>query len=100
MCAPVPMRAEQSKHRSQFVEPVDADLGRAERHAGATALVEHPVRQLAAQIRPLVRVDARQRLAAPERRDLQRLSEQRMPTIGNGRESKTVCGMSMLGLTG
>ena len=97
MCARLPIRAEQSKHGGQFVEPLDADLRRAERHAGAVAFVEHPVRQLAAQIRPLVRVDARQLLAAPERRDLQRPPEQRMPTIGNRRESKTVCRMSLLG---
>jgi IS66 Orf2 like protein len=89
------MRAEESKHRGQLIKPGDADLWRAERHAGAIALVEHPVRQLAAQIRPLLRVDARQRLAAPERRDLQRSPEQRMPTIGYGRESKTVCRMSV-----
>jgi hypothetical protein len=94
------MCAEQSKHGGQLVEPVDADLRSAERHADAIAFVEHPVRQLAAQIRPLVRIDARQRFAAPERRDLQRSSEQRMPTVGNGRESKIVCRMSMLGPTG
>ena len=72
--------AERRKNGGKFVEPLDADLGRPERHAGAVALVEHPVRQLAAKIRPLVRVDARQFLAAPERRDLQRPPEQRMPT--------------------
>ena len=97
MCVTASMHAEQSKHRGQLAEPVDADLRRAERHADAIAFVEHPVRQLAAQIRPLVRVDAGQRLAAPERRDLQRSSEQRMPAIGNGRESETVCRMSLVG---
>jgi hypothetical protein len=80
------MRAERSKHGGKLVEPVDADLRQPERHADAVAFVEHPVRQLAAKIRPFVRVDARQRLAASEWRDLQRSTEQRMPTIGNGRE--------------
>lgn len=97
MCVTASMHAEESKHRGQLAEPVDADLRRTERHADAIAFVEHPVRQLAAQIRPLERVDARQRLAAPERRDLQCSSEQRMPAVGNGRESKTVCGMSVAG---
>jgi hypothetical protein len=91
------MPAERLKHGGQFVEPVDADLRRTERHAGAIACVEHPVRQLAAQIRPLLCVDAAQRLAAPERRDLQRAAEQRMPAVGNRRESKTVCRMSVAG---
>ena len=100
MCASLPRRAECGEHGGQLVERLDADLRRPERHTDAIALVEHPVRQLAAQIRPLLRVDARQRLAAPERRDLQRSSEQRMPTIGYGRESKTVCRMSVAGRGG
>ena len=100
VCAPLRCAPSSSKHGGQLVEPLDADLRRPERHADAIAFVEHPVRQLAAQIRPLLRVDARQRLAAPERRDLQRSSEQRMPAIGNGRESKTVCRMSVAGRGG
>jgi hypothetical protein len=91
------MPAERLKHGGQFVEPLDADLQRTQRHAGAIACVEHPVRQLAAQIRPLLRVDAAQRLAASERRDLQCAAEQRMPTVGDRRESKTVCRMSIAG---
>lgn len=100
MCVTASMHAEESKHRRQLAEPVDADLRRTERHADAIAFVEHPVRQLAAQIRPLERVDARQRLAAPERRDLQCSSEQRMPAVGNGRKSKTVRRMSVAGRGG
>jgi hypothetical protein len=48
-----------------------------QRHSGAVALVEHPVRQLATKIRPLVRINARQFLAASESADLQRSPEQR-----------------------
>ena len=96
MCVTASMHAEESKNRGQLIKPSDADLRSAERHDDAIAFVEHPVRQLAAQIRPLVRVDARQRLAAPERRDLQRAGEQWMPPIGNRRESQTVCRMWLL----
>jgi hypothetical protein len=100
VCVTASTHTEQSQRRGQLVEPGDADLRRAERHADAISFVEHPIRQLAAQIRPLARVDARQRLAAPERRDLQRAAEQRMPTVGNGRESETVCRMSGPGRAG
>lgn len=70
MCASLPIRAERGENGSEFVETLNADLGRSERHARAVAGVEHPVRELAAKIRPLVRIDARQCLAAAERRDL------------------------------
>jgi hypothetical protein len=96
LCASLPIRAEQRENAGKLVETLDADLGLPERHARAVALVEHPVRQLAAKVRPFVRVDARQFLAAPKRRDLQRPPEQRMPTIGDRRKAKTVCRMSVV----
>jgi len=85
------IRAERRKNSGKLVEPLDADLGLPERHARAVALVEHPIWQLAAKVRPLIRVDARQFLAAAKRRNLQRPSEQWMPTIGDRRKTKTVC---------
>jgi len=90
---------QRSQDRGEFGERLHADPRAAEFHASAIALVEHPVRQLATEIRPLVRVDARQILAASVRRDPQNLSEQRMPGIGDPRGAKTVCGMSLGGLT-
>ncbi|WP_247973406.1 hypothetical protein [Bradyrhizobium sp. 195] len=54
---------ERRKNRSKLVETLDADLRLPERHAGAVAFVKHPVRQLTAKVRPLIRVDARQILA-------------------------------------
>jgi hypothetical protein len=96
----VPIRAERRKHGGKLVKPFDTDLGRPERHAGAVALVEHPVRQLTTKIGSLVRIDARQCLAASEWGDLQRSSKQRMPAIGNRRKPKTVCRMSLAGRDG
>ncbi len=64
MCAVAPIRTERRQNADKLVETLDADLGRPERHAGAVALIEHPIWQLAAQTRPLVRIDARQFLAA------------------------------------
>jgi hypothetical protein len=75
----------------------DADLRRTETHAGAVALVEHPVRKLAGEVPPLIRVDASQILAAPVPRHLQCPVEQRMPTVRNPRLAKTICRMSVVG---
>jgi hypothetical protein len=86
LCAALPIRAQCPKHASKLVQPFDANLGGAERHAGAIALVEHPVGQLTTKIGPLMRIDARQCLATSERRDLQGSPEQRMPAISNRRE--------------
>ena len=97
MCAPVAIRVEQGKNDGKLVEPLNVDLRRAQRHAGAVALIEHPIRQLAAEIRPFIRIDARQLPAATKRRYPERPPEQRMPTIGDRRESKTICRMSLAG---
>ena len=86
MCAPLPIRAECSKHAGKLVEPLDTDLGRPERHADAIAFVEHPIWQFTAKVRPLMRIDARQCLAAAEWGHLQRSPKQRMPAIDNRRE--------------
>ena len=88
MCALLPIRAENAENAengSQLVETLNADLRRPERHAGAVALVEHPVRELATEVRPLVCIDAAQRFAAAKWRDLQRSPEQRMPPVGDRR---------------
>jgi hypothetical protein len=66
-CASLPIRAEQRENGGKLVEALDADLGLPKRHARAVALVKHPIRQFAAKVRPLVRVDARQFLAAAKR---------------------------------
>jgi hypothetical protein len=67
LCASLPIRPERSENGREFVETLNVDLGRPERHTHAVALVEHPIGQLAAKVRPLVRVDACQFLAATER---------------------------------
>ena len=67
LCASLSIRADRRENAGELVEALDADLGRPERHARAVTLVEHPVGQLAAKVRPLVRVDARQFLAAAKR---------------------------------
>jgi hypothetical protein len=100
LCASLPIRAERRKNIGKLVETIDADFRLPKRHACAVALVEHPIRQLTAKVRPFVRVDARQFLAATKRRDLQRPSEQRMPAIGDRRKTKTVCRMSLVARTG
>jgi len=97
LCASLPSRAEQRKYAGKLVETLDADLGWAERHARAVALVKHPIRQLAAKVRPFIRVNARQFLATAKRRSLQRPPEQRVPAIGDRRKTKTVCRMSLIG---
>ncbi len=66
MCAPLPSRAEQRENAGKLVETLDAYLGLAERHARAVALVEHPIRQLAAKVGSFMRVNAHQFLAAAE----------------------------------
>jgi len=63
-CRWLSILAERGQDGGQFDQARDADLGRPKRHAGAVALVEHPVRQLAAEIRPLISVDALKFLAA------------------------------------
>ncbi len=75
MCAPISIRSERRQDGRKLFEAFDADLRQPQRHAGAIAFVEHPIGKLAAKIRPLVRVDAREVLAAPERRHLQRPPE-------------------------
>jgi hypothetical protein len=67
MCAPLPIRTERCQNAGELTETLNADLGRPKRHARAVALVEHPIRQLSAKVRPLVRVDARQVFAATKR---------------------------------
>jgi hypothetical protein len=67
MCSSLPIRSERRENGSKLVEALDADLRPPERHAGAVAFVKHPVRQFTAKIRPLIRVDACQILAASER---------------------------------
>jgi hypothetical protein len=96
LCSSLPIRSERRKNGSKLVEALDADLRPPERHAGAVAFVKHPVRQLTAKIRPLIRVDARQILAAPEWRHPQRSPEQRVPSIRDRRKTKTVCRMSLV----
>jgi hypothetical protein len=81
LCASLSIRTERRENTGKLVETFDADLGLPECHACAVAVVEHPIRQLPAKVRPLARVDACQFLAASKRRDLQSPSEQRMPTI-------------------
>jgi hypothetical protein len=97
LCAPHSSRAERSENASKLVEPINTDLRRPERHSSAVDLVEHPIRQLSAKVRPFVRVDARQILAATKRRDLQCLPGQRMPAIGDRCRAKMVCRMSVVG---
>jgi hypothetical protein len=76
LCASFPIRADQREYAGKLVETLDAYLRLAERHARAVALVKHPIRQLAAKVRPFIRVNARQFLATAKRRDLQRPPEQ------------------------
>jgi hypothetical protein len=95
LCASLPIRAEHRENDGKLVETRDAYLGLPECHVRAVALVEHPIRQLATKVRPFVRVNARQFFATSKRRDLQHPSEQRMPTIGDRRNTKTVCRMSV-----
>jgi hypothetical protein len=96
LCSSLPIRSERRENGSKLVETLDTDLRQPERHAGAVAFVKHPVRQLTAKVRPLIRVDARQILAAPEWRYLQGSPEQRVPRIRDRRKTKTVCRMSLV----
>jgi len=66
LCASLSIRADSREYSGQFVEPVDADLRRPERHARAVGWVEHPIREFATKVRTLIRVDARQLFAAPK----------------------------------
>src|ERR1700749_5025064 len=75
------------------------DLWPAQCHATAVSIIEHPIRQLTAKVRPLLRVDTSQILAAPKGRYLERATEQRMRTICNPRKPQTVCRMSRVGHT-
>ncbi len=97
MCALLPIRTQCREHAGELVEPLDTDLGQPKRHTNAIAFVEHPIWQFTAKVRPLVSIDARQCLAAPESGHLQRTSEQRMPAIDNRREPQSVCRMSLVG---
>src|SRR5208283_4501293 len=63
--------SERHQDRRQLAQTFNAHLRRSKRHARAVALVEHPGRQLAAEIRPVTGVDADQVLTSPERRYLQ-----------------------------
>ena len=76
------------------------DLWPAQCHATAVSLIEHPVRQLTAKVRPLLRVDTPQILAAPKGRYLKRATEQRVPPISDPRKPQTVCRMSRVGRGG
>ncbi|MER8716708.1 hypothetical protein, partial [Mesorhizobium sp. M1295] len=73
------IRAERRQDDRQLIETLDADFGSPERHARAVAGVEHPIREFAAKVRTLLRVDARQRLPTTKWRNLQRAPKQRMP---------------------
>ena len=70
MCSSLPIRCVRRENGGELVEALDADLWRPECHAGAVAFVKHPVRQLTGKVRPLIRVDASQILAASEWRYL------------------------------
>jgi hypothetical protein len=56
----------------EFIQGRDAELGRTEAHVGAVTLVEHPVRQLAGEVWPFIRIDAGHVLATPVARYLKR----------------------------
>jgi hypothetical protein len=96
LCSSLPIRSERRENGSKLVEALDTDLRQPKRHAGAVAFVKHPVRQLAAKVGPLIRVDACQILATTEWRYLQRSPEQRVPRIRDRRKTKTVCRMSLV----
>src|SRR5215218_4184567 len=96
-CTMAAIRRPRRKDSGQLGKALDADLWRSQAHAGAIGLVEHPVRQFPREVRPLLGIDEAQSLTAPIPRDLNGLSEQRMPGIRNGRRSKTVCSMSLVG---
>jgi DNA helicase II / ATP-dependent DNA helicase PcrA len=50
LCNSLTIRTERCENAGELVETLNADLGRPERHARAIALVEHPIRQLAAKV--------------------------------------------------
>ncbi len=69
-----------------FREQVRAACAALAGKAGAATVEVNPFGSERAQI-----------LAAPERRNLQRSPEQRVPRIGDPRKPKTVCKMSIVG---
>jgi hypothetical protein len=75
LCSALPIRTERRQNPGELVQTLYADLRLPQRHAGAIALIEHPVRQLAAKVRSFVRVYARQILPAAKPRHLQASSE-------------------------
>jgi len=58
--------------RGKLIQAANADLSWAKRHACAIALTQHLVPEFAAMATPLLRKNALQVVAAPERRYLQR----------------------------
>ena len=74
-CAQCLIREEQLQNRGKLIQAANADLSSAKRHACAVALIKHPVREFAAMTTPLLRENALQVFAAPERRYLQRSPE-------------------------
>jgi len=74
-CAQCLIREEQLQNRGKLIQATNADLSWAKRHACAVALIKHPVREFAAMATPLLRKNALQVFAAPERRYLQRSPE-------------------------
>ncbi len=97
MCASISIRSDRRQDGCEIFEAFDADLRQPRRHARAVAFVEHPVRLLAGEIGPLVRANACEVLAAPERRHLQRAPEPRVPRTGDPCNPKTKCRMSRTG---
>jgi hypothetical protein len=79
------------KSHGELDQTFDADLRPAQGHSRAVALIEHPGRQLAAKVSPLVGVDALQVFPASMRRYLQRFPKQRMPGIRDPGGPETVC---------
>jgi hypothetical protein len=72
---PVPDSGRELQNRGKLIQAANADLSWAKRHACAVALIKHPVREFAAMATPLLRKNALQVFAAPERRYLQRSPE-------------------------
>ena len=64
-CAQCLIREEQLQNLGKLIQPANADLSWAKRHACAVALIKHPVREFAAMATPLLRKDALQVFAAP-----------------------------------
>lgn len=88
---------ERRQESAKVIKGRQTDLWQTQCHATAVSLVEHPVRQLTAKVRPFVRVDTLQILAAPEGRYLECTTKQRVPAISDPRKPQTVCRMSRVG---